>query len=155
MQTANKVYKYNTKMFGKTLYGHAKLANVFLEKHFCWGPHTPLKIGGFGTENMICRMGAAMRKLKSRLRAGLVPSKVWEIEAQIAKDIHDGWCENYTYWRDNKPWLSDHFYSKPAKMFHNIDHRNVRAETEWEDLPFPDKESTIVLARYVISCINL
>lgn len=143
--TANQKYKYDQTYHGHTLdqwiqLVHKNNAEVNKWKYF------PLKKGAFGYDNL------AISLVYLFLKGGDFLQKDCEHVNQLADLVHKGWIENYTYWRDNQPWLTNNNYFKPAQALGD-DRRNLCASTEFADLPEEEKVKDVDIATYV--CKNL
>ena len=99
----------------------------------------PLKKGAFGYDNI------AVCLVHFFTLASHNPNAT---EDELADAIHRGWCENYLYWRENKPWLptKTSLYTKAAKPLGDAQ-RNMCAETKYQDLPKEEKDKDIVFVR--------
>jgi len=52
---------------------------------------------------------------------------------RLSKIVHASWVQNYTYWRDQKPYLTDKRYSLPKKDPFNPE-RDARVLKVYKDL---------------------
>lgn len=92
-QTANSKYQYDTIYHGQSLdhwiqSAHKKNCSVNGWKYM------PLKRGAFGYDNIAISLVYLFDYI----------TKFGKHDTEMMADaIHRGWCENYIYWRDNKP----------------------------------------------------
>ena len=101
--TANGKYSYEDTFNEITLGEWVNLNHKENCKLNNWS-YTPLRPGAFGFDNIAC-------------------SLIWFFNVydntddshSLAEAVHNGWIENYLYWRDNKPWMTNPNYFKPAK----------------------------------------
>ena len=93
-KTANRDFKYDAEFDGHKLSDLSQEAHKVLSVASGWG-YRPLVPGQFGYDNMIMSVGVAFTEAPND--AG---------EEDIAALVHEGWCRNYKYWRDEKPWLT-------------------------------------------------
>lgn len=70
----------------------------------------------------------------------------------LANEIHNGWCVNYKYWRDNNP-ENDGIHIKPFNKLGD-ERRNMCASTKYIDLPEDEKNKDIMIAEYLIAKLN-
>ncbi len=138
--TANKRYQYSEIINEKTLEEWVQLAHLINCKHFGWSQNA-LNVGCYGFDLLAVVIGY-VHEHPSEASGG--------IEA-VADLVHQGWVENYTYWRDFKPYLAKHGlgYIKSAKPIGDAN-RNTLAETEYVDLPEEEKVKDRVIAQFII-----
>jgi hypothetical protein len=71
----------------------------------------------------------------------------------LAAAIHDGWAENYIYWRDNKPYLRSclgwPMYRRPAQPLGD-DRRNLCAASAFAALPADEQMKDRVIAQFLL-----
>ncbi len=72
-------------------------------------------------------------------------------EERVAELVHNGWVTNYVYWRDRKPGKP--LYIAPAKPLGDI-RRNLCASTAFKNLPNDEQEKDLVIARFILKCVN-
>jgi len=77
------------------------------------------------------------------------PDLLHDVE-QIAELIHDGWCINYLYWRDHKPWLKAHDgdYKRPSKSLGDA-RRDLCAKQSYSELDEDEKEKDRIIALFI------
>ena len=136
-------FSYDDVFHGKSLAEWANLAHKELSIKSGW-KYFPLQPGQFGFDNMVVSIGYAFSKTNSKMTTA---------QSKMADLIHDGWISNYTYWRDEKPWLTNSLYKKPAKALGD-DRRNECATTAYSDLPNEEKEKDDIIADFLIKIIN-
>lgn len=133
-KTANGKYMYDMKVGNYDLRTLVQMTH----KHNCeesgWTV-APLKEGCFGFDNLAVCIGYANC-------TAFDPDDI----DSLSNIIHEAWIMNYTYWRDNKPWLNG--YIKPAKPL-NDERRNSLALLSFPDLPEDEQEKDRILARYL------
>jgi len=102
---------------------------------------TPLKVGAFGYDNLALSLHHLFNLLEKDPEAS---------EEQRAAAIHDGWAQNYVYWRDNKPWLNSArgTYHKPASALGDT-RRNMCASTSYDELPQDEKDKDLIIDKIV------
>ena len=144
IRSANGEYNYDTKIFYISLDDWANQAHTFNCISNNWAI-TPLKRGNFGYDNLIVSLGYTLTNC----------STFTENDVEIiANLIHLGWIKNYTFWRDNEPWLNnDYKYYKPFNQL-NDERRNNCAELDYHKLPQEEKDKDIILAKFLIGKIN-
>ena len=144
IRSANNEYHYDTNIFYMSLDFWVQEAHIFNCESNGW-TISPLKKGTFGYDNLIVSLGYTLINCKRFTES--------ELET-IANLIHEGWIKNYTYWRDNEPWLNnDYKYYKPFDPL-NDERRNNCAELDYNDLPQEEKDKDIILAKFLIKKIN-
>ena len=144
--TANQKYKYNQVFHGHSLDSwiqivHKNNAEVNKWKYF------PLKQGAFGYDNLAISLAYMFTQGDSFL----VNDNQTD---NLANLIHKGWTENYLYWRDNKPWLTNTNYFKPAQALGD-DRRNLCANTNYCDLPEDEKVKDRDIAQFVCNYLKV
>jgi hypothetical protein len=102
-----------------------------------------LKKGAYGYDNMCLSL------YKVFIYINKYPGKIFDKE-KIASLIHDGWCENYIYWRDNKPYNKSKIYIKPYNKLDD-ERRNMLAITKFEDIPQDEKDKNYIIADFLIN----
>jgi len=138
--TANGDYKYSDIHYNKTLDEHVQECHKYNCKKNDW-KYIPLKKGGFGYDNLAVSISFTLNKMKD----------IKEITIDnVAKLVHEGWCINYIYWRDNQPWITNNKYSKPFVPL-NDDRRNKCAELSYDKLDKEEQEKDCIIAEYIIS----
>jgi hypothetical protein len=137
--TANQRYQYDELINGKTLTEWVQLAHKANCRHYGWS-YNELTVGCYGFDNLAVVLSFVHDR----------PSVAIDLES-IADLVHQGWIENYTYWRDFKPYLVklNLGYTKPAKPVGDAN-RNTLAETAYEDLPEDEKVKDRVIAQFMI-----
>lgn len=140
--SANKEHDSNDIYGDMTLEQWAQRCHKKLASESGWY-YQPLKRGQFGWDNMIVSVGHCLSNLD------------WDCPdvEQAAKLIHDGWCLNYKYWRDNKPYLCNSEFKKPKKGLGDS-RRNMCADTPYHDLPNDEKDKDLVIAKIIINLVT-
>ena len=98
--------------------------------------YNPLKKGSFGYDNIVVSLVKFFSKTST--------------SSDENDAIHQGWQENYIYWRDNKPFLplNISLYTKPAKSLGD-ERRDMCAVTTYKDLPEDEKEKDLIFVKAV------
>jgi hypothetical protein len=144
-RSANGEYKYDEILYFMTLDSWAQEANTFNCISYNWNL-SPLKKGNFGYDNLIVSLGYTLINCKKFTEENI---------ENIANLIHEGWIINYTYWRDNEPWLNNTVY-KYYRPFVSLgdERRNNCAELEYYQLPQEEKDKDRILAKFLINKMN-
>ena len=144
MTTANGRYAYSTIYFGRALSEWVNDAHAYLSTESNW-TYNPLKPGAFGFDNMACSIASAFGLLTA------IDDVCNERLDQIASLVHQGWADNYCYWRDREPWLlPNRTYTKPYNALGD-ERRNLCARRLFVELPPDEQEKDRIIARYLIS----
>lgn len=141
MTSANGLYKYSDEYDGVTLDFLVETIHKEMSTHYKW-KYYPLKHGSFGYENMINSIGKVLTNKKKNKSID-----------ETANLIHESWIDNYTFWRDTKPFLTNNKYIKPATTLGD-DRRNECAKTKYSNLPNEEKEKDIFMARILYNLIE-
>lgn len=141
MRTANKLFSYDKKYLNESLDKHARVVHSILVKKCEWNSKTML-CGMYGYDALIMSIGYAFDFCPDKLSVNC-----------LAEYIHQGWSDNYLYWRKHKPWVSDKRYKKPHNSLDD-DRRNKLALTKFDDLPKAEKKSNIVIAKYILKLLT-
>lgn len=127
-KTANGKYMYNSVHYNKSMDSWVQKAH----KSNCiangWR-HSHIKKGAFGYDSIVVSLNHLFEKLKTTTD----PEK-------LAEAVHQGWCENYIYWRDNKPSTP---YTQPLRPL-NDNRRNRCAELPYDKLNENEKDRVFV-----------
>ena len=119
-------------------------------RHFAevngWAKST-LRPGQFGYDNMVTSVAWVALMDRALVFDFDTPRQLTVEEA--ADLIHQGWTENYLYWRDQKPFLQNRGYQKPAKPLGDP-RRDSCAQATFAQLPPDEQEKDLVLARFLI-----
>lgn len=133
--TANGKYNYNSIYYGKPLDTWVREAY----KSNCdvngW-EYSQLKMGGYGYDSIVISLIYIFERLKTSN----------DVE-NLSDAAHRGWCENYIFWRDNKPKSP---YKQTFKL--NDTRRNRYAELSYDKLNENEKDR--VFARFVLKQLN-
>ena len=142
--SANQKYKFSEVYFDRTLDEWVNIAHLYLSKQSGWEFY-PLRPGAFGYDNLIASLVHLFnhKKLKNCDFSDLQSD---DFES-MAKLVHDGWVENYTFWRDNAPFMKNNSFKKPSSSLGD-ERREKCAKTDYFDLPAEekDKDKWIVIA---------
>ena len=136
-QTANKKYKYNQIINNKSLDEWVQNLHKYNCEYNNW-KFTLLKKGSYGYDNLCIAIGYVIDNIKNDL-----------ILSDIAELIHEAWCINYIYWRDNK---LDNSYILPFNKLGD-DRRNMCAITKYDDLSQEEQIKDIILAKFIVDNI--
>jgi len=143
--TANGKYEYDTLYNGKTLDKWIEDVN----RHNCnankWN-YFKLQKGNFGYDNLAVCITYVFQYIQENNK---LPSL-----HKCCKLIHDGWIENYIYWRDNKPYNGKRGYKRPGNPL-NDERRNNCAKLSYDDLPEDEQEKDKIIASYLLENIIL
>jgi hypothetical protein len=147
VRTANGMYHYDDISYGLSLHEWVQRLHEYNCNSNGWN-FVPLKRGAFGYDNLAMSVGAALLEESDE---GVVYSPTCPMEiSDIAAAIHDGWCQNYEFWRDNAPWENLHYlYIKPYAPLGD-ERRNVCAGLSYSDLPEDERAKDDVLARAIM-----
>lgn len=145
MKTANGKYSYSKTVFNKTLSEWVQNAHRYNCKVNGWR-FTPLKEGAFGFDNIVMSLMKAFVQIKKD------PGNLKK-RRKLARLIHKGWCENYIFWRDNKPFLNNNKYIAPAKKLGDK-RRDECAKTQFKDLSDEEKEKDLIFADFIINSLK-
>lgn len=138
--TANGKYSYITSYHGKPLKEWIEKVHAHLSQKSNW-EYRPLQPGTFGYDNMACSI--------ARVFEAETDVKTLSLE-EIASHVHDGWIENYVYWRDNQPWKTSAHFKAPFNALGD-ERRNKCASLKFSDLPVDEQEKDMVIARYLMA----
>jgi hypothetical protein len=138
MSTANGKYKYDMMIGNYELRRLVQMTHAYNCKQNGWAA-VPLKEGSFGFDNLAVCIGYAIE----------TPFDTEDLES-LADVVHKAWIINYTYWRDNKPWLKGGMYGKPSKL-PGDERRNTLAKLPYSDLPADEQEKDRIIARFIAS----
>ena len=142
--TANGKYSYDEVHRGKTLEKWVEGAHAYVSDKNGW-LYQPLVPYTFGFDNFSCSLAHAFEILE------ILPNITLN---ELAAYIHQGWVENYTWWRDNPPWLVHaHYYKAPYSPLGD-DRRNKCATLSFSDLPPDEQEKDFCVARYIIESLG-
>lgn len=142
MTTANGKYDYKTIQYGKKIKSHVEDVHEKMCHHYGWNLNK-LKPFCFGFENLINSIGHVFEN--SDDSSSLI---------EVANLVHVGWCQNYLYWRDFKPYEGqDSIYIKPFNPIGD-ERRDKCAITEFKDLPEEEKEKDIFIAKVLMEIMK-
>ncbi len=138
MQTSNKLFKYDQIYLNKTLDQYANEIHHIMKLKCKWNNNNKLLIGMYGYDALIMSIGYALKYCPDKLNLQC-----------LAEFIHQGWSDNYIYWRDSQPWLKNKLYKKPHNCLGDS-RRNKLSLTKFNDLPVEEKKSNIIIAKYIL-----
>lgn len=134
-------------MCGKTLGEWANIVHRYMSDKSGW-KYFPLSPGAFGYDNLVMSITELLINISTRdnefSRHHICTSTV----DKLAHHVHEGWARNYTYWRDNSPFIANSSYKKPAKPLGD-ERRNMCASLNYNDLPQDEKDKDIM----IVDCI--
>ena len=143
LSTANGLINYNDYVLGYTIDSWVQSAH----KHNCMSNGwkvTPLHKGAFDYDNLACSINKVLQSTQTPL--GLSVDEAADL-------IHQGWIENYIYWRDTMPWKNSTTYRKPASPLGDA-RRNKCADTPYVNLPQDEKDKDILIAKFVLEKLD-
>lgn len=139
IKTANSEFEYAQTMRGKTLDEWVQTAHQYNCRKHGWD-HYPLKKGAYGYDGLAMSLGRAL--------GGPLTDR-----DEVARDVHDGWCTNYGFWRDHKPYeRTDYTYHRPYKPIGDP-RRNLCFTTSYDDLDESEKVKDLVFADFLLSSV--
>ncbi len=138
--TANNKYFYDEIHFDKTLTEWVQLAHKYNCENNGWR-YFPLKKGAYGFDNLCVCLAKVFHYMRDNEKKNINTNQLCEI-------IHDGWVENYIYWRDNTPWIGT-LYNKPNKPI-NDERRNQCAILKFHELSEDEKDKDIIIANFIL-----
>lgn len=146
IQTANKMFNYEQEINGFTIDTWVKNAH----KSNCgannW-TYIQLKKGSFGYDNLAVSIGYTLQNF---VFSKLSDDKIIDTLAVL---IHQGWCINYIYWRDNEPQLDKTFkYISPYNKLGDT-RRNTCAVTDFYLLDKVEKDKDYIIANFLYNAI--
>lgn len=139
-RTANGKYEYSSVRHGRTLLEWVEGAHAHLSQESGWS-YRPLNPHTFGFDNMACSLMHVFKALETVQCISL---------EDMASHIHEGWIENYTWWRDEKPWLLFKNCKAPYNPLGD-ERREKCASLPYKDLPPDEQEKDRIIARYILS----
>jgi hypothetical protein len=145
MTSANGKYGYDDEFFGVEINEYVDNIHKKMSEHYKW-KYSPLKKYSFGYDNLINSIGKALDY--SFNKNGQVTID------ELADMVHKGWIDNYTFWRDEKPYMTSmSLYIKPYNALGD-ERRDKCASTEYKDLPEEEKEKDLLIAKILFEIIN-
>jgi hypothetical protein len=141
MATANGKYQYDQMFHEKTLDEWVQTVHKHNSQINHW-KLISLKKGAYGYDNLAMGIGNAF--------TNDIETKSTD---EVAEIIHNGWVENYVFWRDNKPWKANKSYTKPSQWLGDA-RREFCAKTAFANLSFEEKNKDIIIADFLIASIK-
>ncbi len=138
--TANKQYSFDMKLLSNTLSTLVNECHKYYSNEMKWS-NTTIYPGQFGYDAMAVSLAYAINEMKQDTS-----------ETDIAKLVHDGWCINYVYWRDNKPYDTDKNYKKPFNALGD-ERRDLCAKQSFDELNKEEQNKDIIIAKFIRSKI--
>jgi hypothetical protein len=144
MTSANGMFQYNVMIGDMTLDVWVQETHRMMCKEYKWALN-PLKPGCFGYDNLAVSIGYCYHKFLDAIERR-------NVSIEEASDwIHQGWIENYVYWRDQQPWKAKtQAYLKPAKPLGD-ERRDQCAASTYANLPEEEKQKDRLIATYFLS----
>lgn len=102
--------------------------------------YTALRHGTFGYDNLVM----AYFDVQGTDTRSLMP---------LAEVVHDAWIKNYTYWRDQKPWLTNPLFRKPFADLGD-ERRDKCAATKFQDLDEVEQKKDLVIAQIILDMLK-
>ena len=136
--TANNLYTFDTEYAGKPMKEWVTAAHKDMSLKSGW-KYFPLSPGTFGYDNQAHSLGHVFDNYEDGMNRD-----------QIACLVHEGWCINYLFWRDHKPWLKDKSYKAPSKPLNDKRRNECTAQT-YDQLPQDEKDKDLMIADYILS----
>lgn len=138
--TANGMFCYDREFYGRPLGAWVQDANRAMAVALGWTTYK-LRPGAFGFDN--CAVSIGM----------LLDSPLPTDPGAAARTVHDGWCTNYRFWRDNSPFDRDPCYLRP---FHPLgdERRDLLLETPYDELPEEEKRKDAIIVEYILGEIK-
>jgi hypothetical protein len=135
--TANGKYSYDTIYYGKPLCEWVDLNHAENCRVNGWS-HTSLLPGAFGFDNLACSLVHLFNEV--------TPNST---DVELASAVHNGWAENYTFWRDTKPWLGPGkgVYFKASKPLGDVE-RDTLVVTPYSELPLDEQTKYMVFVTF-------
>jgi hypothetical protein len=141
-KTANGKYCYNNVYYGKTLDAWVNECHKANCAKNGWR-FQPLRRGAFGYDNIVVSLVYLFRSIETNKGDKDV----------LCDAVHQGWCENYQYWRDNQPWKTDVAYSAPLKPLGDAQ-RDMCLTTSYVNLPKDEQDKDLLFVDYVLSILS-
>ena len=162
-QTANGEFAYSmVTPWGKSLDELVQIVHRKLSEASGWD-YRPLIPGQFGYDNMAMSIGRVCGSLCSSTLEDF--SNLEEIRSDkvaISNLVHQGWVDNYCYWRDFEPWMVGNDISRPGcpmstqtgyiKPYNPLgdDRRNALAAQPFSSLPEEEKKKDELVAQVLL-----
>ncbi len=140
--SANQVVLYNKIYYNRTLEEWVEIVNKYNSSVNNWN-YYKLSSGTFGFDNIVLSLYHLFENSKEN------ELKEENME-HLAHLIHEGWIINYTYWRDNEPWLKNQEYTKPYNPLGDK-RRNNCASTKYINLSEEEKEKDRIIVKSILS----
>lgn len=128
--TANGRFRYSNLYFGKSLDAWIKM-------------YSACKPGTYDYDSWAVSLAYLFRELTSS------QSKYGDPTLDAADAVHRGWCENYAYWRDKRPWGG--IYQQPATLTDT--QRERRCGLSFNSLSAEERARYIAIAKTILSCM--
>jgi hypothetical protein len=146
LNTANNMFKYDHKFIDTPLDVWVQEAHKYNCEKNNW-KHFPLKRGSFGYDNLAVSLGCVLEYYISN--DCILPTSEY-----IASLVHEGWCKNYIYWRDNNPQNSSVYkYIAPYNSLGD-ERRNLCSQTPFEMLDKDEQDKDYIIANFIYEKLN-
>jgi len=112
--TADGHVKFETELWGLSIAEWTIIVNNKIARAEDWNTR-PLVPGDFGYDVLASQIEAILQNMETAI-ANYNTNGIF-LEQSISRKnyanvAHNAWVRNYTYWRDNKPWISS--FSSPS-----------------------------------------
>lgn len=104
--------------------------------------------GHFGYDSMVTSVAWVALTKRTLAELNLAEREITVEEA--ADLVHQGWTENYLYWRDQEPFLQARGYGRPRTGTLGDPDRDRRAASTFAELSPDEQETDRVLARFLL-----
>lgn len=141
-KTANGKYRYDTIYHGRSLDQWVQGCHKYNCEINNW-KYQPLRKGAFGYDNLTVSLVHLFEKLNN------MGVEVNTLET-LASEVHNGWCENYIYWRDNEIKAP---YRPPATKLGD-ERRNLCSVTSYIDLHDDEKGKDRIIVKYILGQLS-
>jgi len=146
IQTANKMFNYEQEFHDFTIDTLVKNAHKYNCDANKWS-HIPLKKGSFGYDNLAVSIGYTLQNF---IFSKLSNDKIIDILADL---VHQGWCINYIYWRDNEPQFDKTFKYIPPYNKLGDTRRNTCTVTDFYLLDKEEQDKDYIIANFLYNTI--
>ncbi len=143
--SANQVILYNKVYYNHSLEEWVEIIHKYNSSVNNWN-YYKLAGGTFGFDNIVLSLYHLFENSKEN------ELNEENIE-HLSHLIHEGWIINYTYWRDNEPWLKNDDYKKPYNPLGD-ERRNDCASTNYNDLSEEEKEKDRIIVKCLLQNIH-
>lgn len=145
IHTANGMFKYDQKFIDIPLDSWVQEAHEYNCEQNNW-KYYPLKRGSFGYDNLAVSIGYVLTYYDT---VGWILPTI----DKMASLVHEGWCKNYIYWRDNQPYINTKYIQPYNKL--DDERRNICSNTSFEMLDNEEKEKDYIIANFIYTKAKL